>query len=166
MEAFAGESQAIAQIQLFSPPRPAKDGYEQIAAIFEETAYEKNMPRCGYKFTYVGGISDTMTNLRGLPRENSNGPICTTVWRQKPTRRDSQKSQTVSVQWQPSSVIMRSAIANCLANIEQGIVFSRDGDTVWVCRNCGHIVIGKNAPEECPVCAHARSYFEIEATNY
>lgn len=53
-----------------------------------------------------------------------------------------------------------------LANIEEGIVFSREGDTVWICRNCGHIVIGKKAPEACPVCLHAKSFFEIEAKNY
>ena len=53
-----------------------------------------------------------------------------------------------------------------LANIEEGIVFSREGDTVWICRNCGHIVIGKKAPELCPVCLHTKSFFEIEAKNY
>ena len=53
-----------------------------------------------------------------------------------------------------------------LKNIEEGIVFSREGDTIWKCRNCGHIVVGKKAPELCPVCAHAQSYFEINAQNY
>lgn len=119
-----------------------------------------------YKFLNGGGISDTMTNLREAA-EGENFEW-TNMYDRMAAEADEEGFSEIADRFRAVAAIERhheERYRKLLANIEQGIVFSRDGDTVWVCRNCGHIVIGKNAPEECPVCAHA-SYFEIEATNY
>ena len=167
MEAFAGESQARNKYSYFAS-KARKDGYEQIAAIFEETAHnEKEHAKMWFKFLNGGSISDTMTNLREAA-EGENFEW-TNMYDRMAAEADEEGFSEIAERFRAVAAIERhheERYRKLLANIEQGIVFSRDGDTVWMCRNCGHVVIGKSAPEECPVCAHARIFFEIEATNY
>ena len=167
MEAFAGESQARNKYNYFAS-KARKDGYEQIAAIFEETAHnEKEHAKMWYKFLNGGGISDTMTNLREAA-EGENFEW-TNMYDRMAAEADEEGFSEIADRFRAVAAIERhheERYRKLLANIEQGIVFSRDGDTVWVCRNCGHIVVGTQAPDVCPVCAHPQAYFEISAQNY
>ncbi len=150
MEAFAGESQARNKYSYFAS-KAKKDGYQQIAAIFEETANnEKEHAKLWFKYLEGGAIKDTMSNLKAAA-EGENYE-----W-------------TDAARMRGVAEIERhheERYRKLLKNIEDGIVFSRDGDTIWQCRNCGHIVVGKAAPEVCPVCDHAQSYFEVRAQNW
>ena len=135
MEAFAGESQARNKYTFYAS-KARKDGYEQIAAIFEETASnEKEHAKLWFKLLHNGEVPDTMTNLRDAAAGEN-------------------------YEW--TDMYERMAVEA----EEEGLVFSREGVTIWICRNCGHVVIGKKAPAACPVCAHPQSFFEIEARNY
>ena len=146
MEAFAGESQARNKYSYYAS-KARKDGYEQIAAIFEETANnEKEHAKLWFKYLHGGEVADTMTNLRDAA-EGENYEW-TDMYDRMATEAEEERYRRL------------------LQNIEEGIVFSREGDTVWICRNCGHIVIGKKAPGKCPVCLHPESFFEIKAQNY
>ena len=114
MEAFAGESMARNKYTYFAS-RAKKDGFEQIAAIFEETA------------------ANEKAKMRGVAAIEK---------------------------------LHEERYRKLLKNIEDALVFSREGDAIWVCRNCGHVVVGKQAPQVCPVCNHPQSYFELKAENY
>ena len=166
-EAFAGESQARNKYSYFAS-KARKEGYEQIAAIFEETAHnEKEHAKMWFKYLNGGEVSDTMTNLREAA-EGENFEW-TDMYDRMAREAEEEGFDEIAFRFRAVAAIERhheERYRRLLANIEQGIVFSRDGDAVWVCRNCGHIVIGKQAPEVCPVCNHSRSFFEIEAANY
>ena len=124
MKAFAGESQARNKYTYFAS-KAKKDGYEQIAAIFEETANnEKEHAKMWYKELHGGAIPDTVANLN----EAADGE---------------------NYEW-----------------TDMYEEFSKDEDCIWICRNCGHVVVGKFAPEVCPVCNHPQSYFELKSENY
>ena len=166
-EAFAGESQARNKYSFYAS-KARKEGFEQIAAIFEETAQnEKEHAKLWYKFLHGGEISDTMTNLRDAAvGENYEW---TDMYDRMAQEADEEGFPQIAARFRAVAAIERhheERYRRLLANIEEGIVFSREGDTVWVCRNCGHIVIGKKAPGACPVCLHSQSFFEIEAKNY
>ena len=134
MTAFAGESQARNKYTYYAS-KAKKDGYVQIAAIFEETANnEKEHAKMWFKLLH-GGIGDTVDNLKDAAAGEN-------------------------YEWTD----MYAGFAKTAR--EEGFVFSRDGDVIWQCANCGHIVIGKKAPEVCPVCAHPQAYFQIKAENY
>lgn len=167
MEAFAGESQARNKYSYFAS-KARKDGYEQIAAIFEETAHnEKEHAKMWFKLLNGGEISDTMANLREAA-EGENFEW-TDMYDRMAREADEEGFPEIAFKFRAVAAIERhheERYRQLLANIEDGIVFSRDGDAVWICRNCGHIVIGKKAPEVCPVCNHSRSFFEIKAANY
>lgn len=167
MEAFAGESQARNKYTYFAS-KARKDGYEQIAAIFEETAHnEKEHAKMWFKLLNGGEISDTMANLREAA-EGENFEW-TDMYDRMAREADEEGFPEIAFKFRAVAAIERhheERYRQLLANIEDGIVFSRDGDAVWICRNCGHIVIGKKAPEVCPVCNHSRSFFEIKAANY
>ena len=167
MEAFAGESQARNKYSYFAS-KARKDGYEQIAAIFEETAHnEKEHAKMWFKLLNGGEISDTMANLREAA-EGENFEW-TDMYDRMAREADEEGFPEIAFKFRAVAAIERhheERYRQLLANIEDGIVFSRDGDAVWICRNCGHIVIGKKAPEVCPVCAHPKSYFEVHAENY
>ena len=142
-EAFAGESQARNKYTYYAS-KARKDGFEQIAALFEETANnEKEHAKLWFKYLHGGDVPETMTNLHDAA-EGENYE-----WTDMYDERHHEERYR-----------------RLLKNIEEGIVFSREGDTMWICRNCGHIVIGKKAPAVCPVCAHPKSFFEIKADNY
>lgn len=167
MEAFAGESQARNKYTYFAS-KARKDGYEQIAAIFEETANnEKEHAKLWYKYLNGGEISDTMANLR----EAAEGENYEWTDMYERMARDAEEEgfTEIAFRFRAVGAIERhheERYRCLLQNIEEGIVFSREGDAIWICRNCGHIVIGKKAPEVCPVCKHKKSFFEIEARNY
>lgn len=166
-DAFAGESQARNKYSYFAS-KAKKEGFEQIAAIFEETAQnEKEHAKLWYKLLNGGEISDTMTNLRDAA-EGENYEW-TDMYDRMAQEADEEGFPEIVRKFRGVAAVERhheERYRKLLENIEQGIVFSREGDTVWICRNCGHLHIGKKAPELCPVCAHKRAFFEIEANNY
>ncbi len=166
-DAFAGESQARNKYSYFAS-KAKKEGFEQIAAIFEETAQnEKEHAKLWYKLLNGGEISDTMTNLRDAA-EGENYEW-TDMYDRMAQEADEEGFPEIARKFRGVAAVERhheERYRKLLENIEQGIVFSREGDTVWICRNCGHLHIGKKAPELCPVCAHKRAFFEIEANNY
>lgn len=167
MEAFAGESQARNKYSYYAS-KARKDGYEQIAAIFEETAHnEKEHAKLWFKYLHGGEMPDTIENLRDAA-EGENFEW-TNMYERMAVEAEEEGFTQIAKKFRAVAAIERhheERYRRLLANIEEGIVFSREGDTVWVCRNCGHIVIGKKAPAACPVCAHAQSFFEIEAKNF
>lgn len=167
MEAFAGESQARNKYTFYAS-KARKDGYEQIAAIFEETASnEKEHAKLWFKLLHNGEVPDTMTNLRDAAAgENYEW---TDMYERMAVEAEEEGFTAIAARFRGVAAIERhheERYRRLLANIEEGLVFSREGDTIWICRNCGHVVIGKKAPAACPVCAHPQSFFEIEAGNY
>ena len=167
LDAFAGESMARNKYSYFAS-KAKKDGYVQIAALFEETAAnEKEHAKLWFKYLEGGAIKDTMSNLKAAA-EGENYEW-TDMYDRMAKEADEEGFTAIAATVRGVAEIERhheERYLRLLKNIEEGIVFSREGDTVWKCRNCGHIVVGKKAPELCPVCAHAQSYFEINAENY
>ncbi len=167
MAAFAGESQARNKYTYYAS-KARKDGYQQIADIFEETANnEKEHAKIWFKLLHDGNVPDTMTNLKDAA--DGENYEWTDMYAGFAKTAHEEGFEHIAFLFEQVAKIEKEheeRYRKLLANIEQGIVFSRDGDTVWMCANCGHIVIGKQAPQVCPVCAHPQSYFQIKATNY
>lgn len=167
MDAFAGESQARNKYTYYAS-KARKEGFEQIAAIFEETALnEKEHAKLWFKYLHGGDIPDTMNNLRDAA-EGENYEW-TDMYDRMAAEADEEGFTEIARRFRAVAAIERhheERYRRLLKNIEEGIVFSREGDTIWICRNCGHIVVGKKAPGACPVCLHPQSFFEIEAKNY
>ena len=167
MEAFAGESQARNKYSYFAS-KAKKDGYQQIAALFEETANnEKEHAKLWFKYLEGGAIKDTMSNLKAAA-EGENYEW-TDMYDRMAKEAEEEGFIEIAARMRGVAEIERhheERYRKLLKNIEDGIVFSRDGDTIWQCCNCGHIVVGKAAPEVCPVCDHAQSYFEVRAQNW
>lgn len=166
-EAFAGESQARNKYTYFAS-KAKKEGYEQIAAIFEETAAnEKEHAKMWYKLLNGGEISDTVANLRDAAAgENFEW---TSMYDRMAKEAEEEGFTEIAAKFRGVAAVERhheDRYRRLLENIEEGIVFSRDGDAIWICRNCGHIHVGPKAPKLCPVCAHPQAYFELEARNY
>ena len=165
--AFAGESQARNKYTYFAS-KAKKDGYEQIAAIFEETANnEKEHAKMWYKLINGGSVSDTMTNLKeAADGENYEW---TEMYEEFAKVAEEEGFTSIAKQFRGVAEIEKhheERYRKLLQNIDDELVFSNDGDTIWICRNCGHIHIGPKAPEVCPVCAHPKAYFERKANNY
>ncbi len=167
MEAFAGESQARNKYTYFAS-KAKKDGYEQIAAIFEETAAnEKEHAEIWFKLLNGGEISSTEENLKAAA-EGENFEW-TDMYDRMAKEAKEEGLDKIAYLFEAVAKIEKEheeRYKKLLENVEDGLVFSKDGDRIWKCRNCGHIVIGKSAPEICPVCEHAKAYFEIKAENY
>ncbi len=166
-EAFAGESMARNKYNYFAS-KAKKDGYEQIAAIFEETALnEKEHAKLWFKYLEGGAVKDTISNLKAAAAgENFEW---TDMYARMAKEADEEGFDEIAEKFRLVAAIEKrheERYKKLLANVEGGIVFSRDGDTIWQCRNCGHIVIGKEAPQVCPTCNHPQSYFEISANNF
>ncbi len=163
--AYAGESQAHTKY-LFYASRAKKDGYVQMANIFEETARnEKEHGKIWFKYLQGGEIPATEANLKdAVTGENHEWtdmyPSFAKIAREEGFTEIAAKFEMVA----KIEKAHEERYRKLLKNIEDSIVFSREGDCVWQCSNCGHIVIGKKAPEKCPVCAHPQSYFEILQT--
>ena len=145
-----------------------KDGYVQIAAIFEETAgNEKEHAKMWYKLLNGGKVSDTATNLEDAA--NGENFEWTDMYDRMAKEADEEGFHEIAEKFRAVGEIEKhheERYRKLLQNINDKVVFSRDGDVIWQCANCGHIVIGKNAPEICPVCDHPQSYFQIKAENY
>ncbi len=166
MEAFAGESQARNKYTYFAS-KAKKDGYEQIAAIFQETAdNEKEHAKLWFKLLN-NGVPSTEENLKAAA--NGENFEWTDMYAKFAKEAREEGFDHIADLFEGVAKIEKEheeRYMKLLENLENGLVFSRDGDKIWKCRNCGHIHIGKEAPEVCPVCAHPRAYFEIKAENY
>ncbi len=164
--AFAGESQARNKYTYYAS-KAKKDGYEQIAAIFEETANnEKEHAKMWFKLLN-GGIPDTVANLADAAAGENYEWTDMYATFAKEAREEG--FDQIAAMFEGVAAIEKTheeRYRKLLANIEGGVVFSRDGDMIWECRNCGHIHIGNKAPEVCPVCAHPRAYFQLRKENY
>ena len=164
-EAFAGESQARNKYTYFAS-KARKDGYEQIASLFEETANnEKEHAKIWFKL--LDGIKETDQNL--LAAAQGENYEWTDMYVRMSEEARAEGFDVIAELFARVAKIEKTheeRYRKLLSNIEGGLVFSKDGDTVWQCANCGHIVIGKKAPEICPVCDHPQAYFAVRCENY
>lgn len=165
--AFAGESQAHTKY-LYYASKAAKDGYVQISELFTETAKnEKEHAKLWFKFLHDGDIPTTTQNLKdAADGENFEW---TDMYDRMAKEADEEGFPEIAEKFRGVAAIEKhheERYRKLLQNIKDAIVFSRDGDMIWQCANCGHIVIGKQAPEVCPVCDHPQSYFHLKAENY
>ena len=164
-DAFAGESQARNKYTYFAS-KAKKEGYEQIAKLFLETAdNEKEHAKIWFKL--LGGIGDTAENL--LAAAEGENFEWTDMYARFAQEAREEGFEDIAKLFDGVGAIEKEheeRYRKLLANLQGGLVFSRDGDAVWQCANCGHIVVGKQAPEVCPVCAHPQAYFQIKAENY
>jgi len=166
-KAFAGESQAATKYQYYAS-KAKKDGYEQIGSIFEETSLnEKEHAKIWFKLLHNNEMPETTENLKDAAAgENYEW---TDMYEDFAKTAEEEGFTKIAFLFREVGKIEKEHEARykkLLENIEEGIVFSRDDERIWKCRNCGHIVIGKYAPEVCPVCAHPKSFFDIKAENY
>ena len=163
--AFAGESQARNKYTYFAS-KAKKEGYEQISALFTETANnEKEHAKIWFK--ELGGIGNTRENLKAAA-EGENYEW-TDMYATMAKEAKEEGFDHIAFLFEEVAKIEKEheeRYLKLLANVEGGIVFSRDGDMIWQCSNCGHIHVGKQAPEVCTVCAHPRDYFQLKAENY
>ena len=165
--AFSGESQARNKYTYFAS-KAKKEGYEQIAALFLETAEnEKEHAKMWFKLLEGGDIKSTIDNLKeAADGENYEW---TDMYAEFAKTAKEEGFDKIAYMFEGVAAIEKEheeRYRKLLKNIEDELVFSSDGDTIWVCRNCGHVVIGKTAPLVCPVCNHPQSYFERKANNY
>ncbi|MGI6335684.1 MAG: rubrerythrin family protein [Clostridiales bacterium] len=167
MAAFAGESQARNKYTYYAS-RAKKDGYEQIAAIFLETAEnEKEHAKLWFKHLHDGAVPETTENL--LDAADGEHYEWTQMYAEFAKVAREEGFIAIAEQMEGVAKIEKAheeRYRKLLANIEGGLVFSKDADAIWLCRNCGHIVVGRTAPDICPVCDHPQAYFELRATNY
>jgi rubrerythrin len=165
--AFAGESQAHTKY-LYYASKAEKEGYGQIGALFRETALnEKEHAKLWFKFLHGGDVPATTENLKDAA-DGENYEWTDMYAGYAKTARE-EGLNTIAALFEGVAKIEKGheeRYRTLLSNIEKGLVFSRDGDEIWQCSNCGHIVIGKKAPEVCPVCKHPKGYFQIRAANY
>jgi len=167
-EAFAGESQARNKYDYFAS-KAKKDGYVQIAALFEETAKnEKEHAKLWFK--HLEGIGSTPENLAAAAEgENYEWSGTSGMYPRMAREAEEEGFTELAEQFRKVAEIERhheERYRKLLKNIEDEVVFSRDNDVIWHCSNCGHITIGKKAPEMCPVCSHPQAYFELKQENY
>lgn len=164
--AFAGESMARNKYTFFAS-KAKKDGYVQIAKIFEETAAnEKEHAKIWFKLLN-GGIDDTAANLKAAAE--SENYEWTDMYATFAKEAREEGFDHIADLFEMVGAIEKEheeRYRRLLKNVEDKLVFSRDGDCVWQCSNCGHIVVGRQAPEVCPVCAHPKAYFELKAQNF
>ena len=167
MAAFAGESQAHTKYQYFAS-KAEKEGYQQIGAIFRETALnEKEHAKIWFKFLHGDDVPTTTENLKAAA-EGENFEWTDMYAGFAKTAKEEGFTQIAALFEMVGKIEKEheERYRKLLANIEGGLVFSRDGDQVWQCANCGHIIVGKKALEICPVCRHPKAYFAIKAANY
>ena len=167
MTAFAGESQARNKYTYYAS-KAKKDGYEQIAAIFEETANnEKEHAKLWLKELNGGEIPSTLDNLnQAADGENYEW---TDMYDRMAKEADEEGFTEIAAKFRGIAAIEKEHEARyrkLLENVENGEVYKKGSITIWKCRNCGHIVVGTEAPQVCPVCNHPQSYFEVKAENY
>ena len=167
MAAFAGESQAHTKY-LYYASRAKKDGYEQMAAIFAETAgNEKEHAKLWFKLLHGGGVPDTMANL--LDAAAGENYEWTDMYAEFAKTAREEGFDEIAEKFEQVGDIEKSheeRYAKLLKNVDDDVVFKSDKVTVWKCRNCGYLYTGDEAPEVCPVCDHPQAFFEINAVNY
>ena len=167
LAAFAGESQARNKYTYFAS-KAKKDGYEQIAAIFEETANnEKEHAKMWFKELHGGEIPSTVENLEAAA--DGENYEWTDMYEEFAKVAEEEGFTAIAKKFRGVAAIEKEheeRYRKLLENVKGDLVFSKDGDKVWICRNCGHVCVGKSAPKVCPVCAHPQSYFEVKADNY
>ena len=167
MEAFAGESMARNKYTYYAS-KAKKDGFEQIARIFEETAAnEKEHAKIWFKYLHDGAVPGTEANL--VDAAGGENFEWTDMYARMAKEAREEGFIEIARKFEMVAAIEREheeRYRKLLNNIKEGLVFSRDGDRIWQCSNCGHIVIGKKAPQICPVCDHPQSFFELKAENY
>ena len=165
LEAFAGESQARNKYTYFASAAK-KEGFEQIAEIFELTAgNEKEHAKLWFK--HLGGIGTTAENLKAAA-SGEHGEWTEMYPRMAKEARE-EGFEAIARQFEGVGAIEKEheeRYLRLLGNVENDGVFKKEEETVWICRNCGHVHVGKEAPAACPVCAHPRSYFEKRAENF
>lgn len=165
--AFAGESQARNKYTYFAS-RAKKDGYVQIAAIFEETANnEKEHAKLWYKLLNGGSIGSTVENLK----EAAGGESYewTDMYDNFAKEAREEGFEEIARLFEGVAAIEKEheeRYRKLLENVEKELVFSKDGNVIWQCANCGHICVGRKAPEVCPVCTHPQAYFQVKPENY
>ena len=167
MEAFAGESQARNKYTFYAS-KAKKEGYEQIASIFEETANnEKEHAKMWFKLLQGGEIKDTLSNLEDAAKgENYEW---TEMYKDFAKEAREEGFDHIAYLFEEVAKIEKEheeRYLTLLKNIEDDRVFKKDEDKIWICRNCGHVYVGKEALDVCPVCAHPQSYMEVKAENY
>ena len=164
-DAFAGESQARNKYTYFAS-KAKKEGYVQISNLFLETAdNEKEHAKIWFKL--LGGIGTTAENL--LAAAEGENFEWTDMYARFAKEAREEGFEDIAKLFEGVGAIEKEheeRYRKLLANVQGGLVFSKDGDMIWQCRNCGHIVVGKQAPEVCPVCAHPQAYFQVKAENY
>ena len=167
LAAFAGESQARNKYTFYAS-QARKDGYEQIASIFEETANnEKEHAKMWFKELNGGAIPSTIENLQAAA-EGENYEW-TDMYAEFAKVAREEGFDRIAFLFEGVAKIEKAheeRYRKLLKNIDEKLVFSKDGECIWICRNCGHIVVGKDAPEVCPICGHPKSFFELKAENY
>ena len=163
--AFAGESMARNKYTYYAS-KAKKDGYVQISKIFEETANnEKEHAKIWFKL--LEGIGSTAENLKAAAAgENYEWTDMYATFAKEAHEEGFEDIAFLFEQVGKIEKEHEERYRKLLSNVENELVFSRDGDCIWQCSNCGHIVVGKKAPEVCPVCAHPQAYFELKAENY
>ena len=166
MAAFAGESQARNKYTYYAS-KAKKEGYEQIAALFQETAdQEKEHAKMWFKLLH-DGIGATMDNL--VDAAGGENYEWTEMYPTMAREAEEEGFEDIARLFSLVADVEKAhedRYKKLLANIQGGVVFSRDNECIWQCRNCGHLHIGKEAPVECPVCAHPRAHFQIKPENY
>ena len=167
LTAFAGESQARNKYTYYAS-KAKKDGFEQIARIFQETAdNEKEHAKIWFKLLHNGAVPSTVENLKDAAAgENYEW---TEMYAEFAKVAREEGFHQIAALFEAVGAIEKEheeRYRKLLANVEGGLVFSRDGDQIWQCANCGHVHVGKAAPEKCPVYDHPKSYFQLKAENY
>ena len=167
MTAFAGESQARNKYTYYAS-KAKKEGYEQIAAIFEETAgNEKEHAKIWFKLLHDGEVLDTKANL--LDAANGENYEWTDMYDSFAKTAKEEGFDHIAYLFEQVGKIEKEheeRYRKLLSNLEGETLFIKDEPVMWICRNCGHIHFGPKAPEVCPVCSHPKAYFEMRSTNY
>ena len=167
LAAFAGESQARNKYTYYAS-KAKKEGYEQIAAIFEETAgNEKEHAKMWFKELHGGAVPSTLDNLKDVAAgENYEWTDMYATFAKEAREEGFDRIAYLFEEVGKIEKQHEERYMTLVANIENDMVFKKGEETVWICRNCGHVHVGEEAPKVCPVCAHPQAYFEKRAMNY
>ena len=167
LAAFAGESEARNKYTYFAS-KAKKDGYEQIAAIFEETANnEKEHAKMWFKQLHGGTVPSTIENLKDAA--NGENYEWTEMYEEFAKVAEEEGFTEIARLFRGVGEIEKhheERYLKLIDNIDNNLVFKKDEEVVWICRNCGHVYYGKEAPKVCPICNHPESYMEMKAENY
>ncbi|MDR0905942.1 MAG: rubrerythrin family protein [Oscillospiraceae bacterium] len=167
LAAFAGESQARVKYGYYAS-QARKDGYEQIADLFQLTSdNEKEHAKIWFKLLHDGKVPDTLKNLNDAAAGENYEWTDMYAGFAKTAREEG--FDAIALKFEQVAAIEKEheeRYRKLAASVEDGVVFTSAGDAIWICQNCGHIVVGKQPPEVCPVCSHPKAYFQLRAENY